>query len=111
MLSQGYNGFPRGVEDLQIRYSDRRVKYDFIVHSEMNCIFNASLNGTSLKGSTIYVYGLPVCCECAKGIIQVGAKRVVTNQKNTSDARWYESCKKGESILKEAGVEYHTIDY
>lgn len=76
ILSQGYNGFPRGIKD-DYRLHIRPVKYSMIVHAEMNMIFNASMNGVNLKDSTIYVYGLNVCPECAKGIIQVGAKRVV----------------------------------
>jgi dCMP deaminase len=75
----------------------------------MNCIYNASFNGVSLKGSTIYVYGLPICNECAKGIIQVGASRVVTNTFNSEGDRWYHSCHKGEDILQEAGVEYYYL--
>ena len=106
VLSQGYNGFPRGIHDHIDRYTNREIKYDFIVHAEMNCIYNASFNGVSLKGSTIYVYGLPVCNECAKGIIQVGASRVVTNKSNHPDDRWYEPCRKAEEMLLEAGVTY-----
>lgn len=109
VLSQGYNGFPRGISDSIERYTNREVKYDFIVHAEMNCIYNASFNGVSLKDSTIYVYGLPVCNECAKGIIQVGASRVVTNAVNHKGERWYESCNKAENMLQEAGIEYYYI--
>jgi len=109
VLSQGYNGFPRGISDQIERYTNREIKYDFIVHAEMNCIYNASFNGVSLKGSTIYVYGLPICNECAKGIIQVGASRVVTNTFNSEGNRWYHSCHKGEDILQEAGVEYYYL--
>jgi len=109
VLSQGYNGFPRGISDNIERYTNREIKYDFIVHAEMNCIYNASFNGVSLKDSTIYVYGLPICNECAKGIIQVGASRVVTNTFNNEGDRWYHSCKKGENILQEAGVEYYYL--
>ena len=77
VLATGYNGFPAGVIDDEERYNDREVKYELVVHAEMNCIFNAGKNGMSLKGSTMYVYGLPVCHECAKGIIQTGVERVV----------------------------------
>jgi len=109
VLSQGYNRFPRGISDNIERYTNREIKYDFIVHAEMNCIYNASFNGVSLKDSTIYVYGLPICNECAKGIIQVGASRVVTNTFNNEGDRWYHSCEKGENILQEAGVEYYYL--
>ena len=61
VLSQGYNGFPRGIKDTAARLKDRERKYNLVVHAEMNAIYNAGLNGVSLKGSTLYVYGLPVC--------------------------------------------------
>ena len=77
VLAQCYNGFPRGIHDLASRYTNREVKYKYVVHAEMNVIYNATYNGVSLDGSTIYVSGLPVCSDCAKGIIQVGIKRVV----------------------------------
>ena len=70
ILSVGFNGFPRGVEDSESRLNDRPTKYSLMVHAEMNCIYNATLNGVSLDGADLYVYGLPVCAECAKGIIQ-----------------------------------------
>ena len=51
-----------------------KTKYKYVVHAEMNLIYNATFNGISLDGSTVYVYGLPICSECAKGLIQVGVK-------------------------------------
>ena len=80
ILSQGYNGFPRGISDLSKRLNDRDVKLSLIVHAEMNAIYNATYSGVSLDGSTIFIYGLPACSECAKGIIQVGIKKVVVSK-------------------------------
>ena len=103
VLSQGYNGFPRGMCDDQELYSNRQVKYDRIVHAEMNAIYNASKSGISLEGSTVYVHGLPCCHECSKALIQVGVKRVVMNESDNS--RWGESCQKGMEYMQEAGIE------
>src|SRR6056297_1129882 len=55
ILSMGYNGFPRGIADLDWRYEDKEVKYSLVVHAEANAIYNATSNGVSLEGSTIYV--------------------------------------------------------
>ena len=68
ILAQGYNGYPRGMDDSN--YEQRELKYSRIVHAEMNCIYNASWNGVSLNEAYMFVYGMPVCHECAKGIIQ-----------------------------------------
>ena len=76
----------------------------------MNCIYNATYNGTSLDGATLYIHGLPVCSECAKGIIQVGIKRVVTKEIDDSmPERWVQSNKLTKMLFEEAGVQYDFI--
>lgn len=110
VLSQGFNGFPRGLKDDFTRLHDRETKYKFVVHAEMNAIYNATYNGTSLDGATLYVYGLPICSECAKGVIQVGIKRVVMpNQK--VDGKWLDSWMTSMNFFDEAGVDFEFIDF
>jgi dCMP deaminase len=108
ILAQGYNGFPRGIDDTTDRYDNREEKYKLVVHAEMNVIYNASYNGVSLNGSTLYVHGLPVCSDCAKGIIQVGVKNVIMRKAKTPDI-WLESWKRTETMFKESGVYYGFI--
>lgn len=36
ILSEGWNGFPRGIRDTQNRLGDRQTKYDYMVHAEKN---------------------------------------------------------------------------
>lgn len=105
VLSAGYNGFPRGILDTPERLNNREVKYRYVVHAEMNVIYNASFNGVSLDGCDIYVYGLPVCSECAKGIIQVGVKRVYILTEMEIPEIWEESFKLTRTMLEEAGIE------
>ena len=76
VLTQGYNGFPRGIEDRDERLNNREVKYGLVVHAEMNCIYNAANMGISLRDSSLFVYGLPVCSSCSLGIIQAGIKNI-----------------------------------
>jgi dCMP deaminase len=104
VLAQGFNGFPRGIHDTSERYNDREIKYKFVVHAEMNAIYNATYSGTSLDGSTLYVYGLPICSECAKGVIQVGIKKVVV-LKSRDVGSWYESVMLSKEMFEEAGIE------
>ena len=112
ILSQGYNGFPRGIDDTISRLMNRELKYKYVVHAEMNVIYNASYSGVSLADSTLYVYGLPVCSECAKGIIQVGISKVVL-PKYDSDMlpRWKESWELSKALFNEADVEILEVDY
>jgi len=88
ILATGYNGFPRGIADTEERLNDREQKYPRIVHSEMNALMNALYSGVSVKDATIYVYGLPVCSECTKSIIQAGIKRVVICYHEFTHERW-----------------------
>ena len=109
VLSQGYNGFPRDIEDFPERYDDRPTKYKLVVHAEMNVIYNSSWNGVSLAGSTLYVYGLPVCSDCAKGIIQVGIERVVMVDQEIPDD-WKKSASLTFEMFDEAGIVYEFVD-
>jgi len=109
VLSQGYNGFPRGIADTDERYTDRNLKYKYVVHAEMNVIYNAVYNGTSLDGATLYVFGLPACSECAKGIIQTGIKRVVMSNIDGGMDRWKESWEATQEMFAEAGIEWEII--
>ena len=109
ILAQGYNGYPRGMDDSD--YTDREAKYTKIVHAEMNALMNALYSGVSLKDSTIYVYGLPVCNECAKGIIQSGILRVVGPKNGFDDAseKWKVHAIDTQKMFKESGVIYDFI--
>lgn len=104
ILAQGYNGFPRGILDSTERYDDREVKYKYVVHAEMNVIYNASFSGVSLDGASLFVYGLPVCNECAKGIIQVGIQRVLIFTDEIVPLIWTKSFELTSEMFKEANV-------
>jgi dCMP deaminase len=103
ILASGYNGFPRGIEDDE-RLDVREKKYPLVVHAEMNVLMNALEAGISARGATLYVYGLPICKECAKNILNSGIVRVVIGDpsecpRDDWSARWvFES----EPIFREA---------
>lgn len=107
ILSIGWNGFPRGVEDSEERLENREIKYKHIVHAEQNLIYNACHNGISLKNSTIYVFGLPVCGECSKALIQVGIKRVVCGFDGSIKENWKESVTFAENLFYETGIKFN----
>ena len=73
IISIGYNGFPRGVQDKPERYNDRATKHLFVAHAERNALDNSPM---SVEDCTLYVPLMP-CNECAKSIIQRGIKKVV----------------------------------
>ena len=108
LIATGYNGFPRNIEDLDDRWNNREEKYKYVVHAEMNCIYNANYHNQSLKGATMYVVGLPVCHECAKGLIQVGVKRIVTPQQDIPE-KWQKSCRSAHLFFEEVGIKWDWI--
>ena len=108
VIAQGYNGLPRGMRDTDDRLTVRPLKIKMIVHAEMNTIYNAAENGVSLKDATIYVIGLPICHDCAKGLIQAGISRVVTPEQKIPE-NWQESISSSISMVKEAGVVWDSI--
>ena len=108
ILSVGYNGFPRGMNDFNDRLQNREIKYRYVVHGEHNAILNAALNGVKLEGSQLYVYGLPICNECAKAIIQVGIKEVYAFVTHDNPI-WEESTKYSKIMFQETEVKYEII--
>ena len=107
VLSTGYNSFPRGLDDSLQERQERPEKYFWIEHAERNAIYNAALEGVSLKNSTIYLTsGLP-CMDCARAIVNSGIKIVwckrVCTTKNKE--KWEESQMKSLQLLNECGVE------
>lgn len=109
ILSTGYNGFPRGIIDKKERLENRDVKLSYVVHAEQNVIYNACFHGISLKNSSIYIYGLPVCSDCAKGIIQAGIKDVYIENKEYSNV-WTESFSKSLSMFKETDIKVFALE-
>ena len=109
VLAQGYNGFPRNVNDSPERYNDRQLKYKYVVHAEQNLIYNATYNGVSLDGAVLYVVGLPICSECAKAIIQVGIRQVVMPDQEVPE-HWSESWNFTQSLFRESGVEWMMVE-
>ncbi len=99
IVSIGFNGFPKGVEDLKSRYDERELKYKFIVHAERNALLFAN---KSTKGCTIYTFPFMPCSACAGMIIQAGIKHVISFYKQES--RWLEDFKISSLMFKEAQV-------
>lgn len=80
ILSTGYNGFPRGCAyDTYPWDRDQKNpldnKYPYVIHSEINCILNAS-DLSKVKGARLYTTHYP-CNECAKVIVQVGIEKII----------------------------------
>lgn len=109
VISVGYNGFPRRLNDAPERYNDRATKYSMIVHCEMNAMMAAK---ESLVGSTLYTWPFLSCDRCCVHMIQAGISRAVAPKlPKHLEERWGESVAKTKAMFEEAGVEVTEIDY
>lgn len=103
VVSLGYNGFPRCVNDTYERLNNKSVKLQLVKHAEENAIFNAIQRPTNC---TIYVTHHP-CASCAGSIVQSGITRVAfpsSCMDNGFGERWAESLSLAQQIFSEAKV-------
>ena len=108
ILATGYNGAPSNLKDclelgclrdeLNIP-SGERHEICRGIHAEQNVIIQASLNGVSLEGSTIYATHTP-CVLCAKMLVNARIKRFVSFSKYNDTAFI--------DLFREAGIEIDT---
>jgi dCMP deaminase len=72
ILSIGYNGPPRGLNDEMIPLT-RPEKYPFMTHAEENAILNSDV---SMEDSVVYITGWP-CHKCFRMLIQKGVSEII----------------------------------
>ena len=78
VLSMGFNGFARNIEESRSDRWVRPEKYIWVEHAERNAVYNAARHGIKLEGSRLYVNcDLSICADCARAIIQAGIKEVI----------------------------------
>lgn len=95
-----YNGQPSGwdncCEDVhESEPFEHLVTKNTVIHAELNAILHAARQGTSVKGSTIFITLAP-CSACSAMIAQAGIKRVVYKEEYRDMS--------GVNLLKEHGV-------
>ena len=106
VLSLGYNGFPRGVDDRVERYEDRDTKLKFVCHAERNALDNSP---GSVEGATLYATLFP-CNECVKSIIQRGITKVVTFTPDPAKNSLF-FLPVSRTMLSESGIELIQYNY
>ena len=72
ILGQGYNGFPRGVDDSKLP-TTRPEKYPWMIHAEVNAILNCSQRP---EGSIAYITTYP-CFNCLLLMWQAGVSEII----------------------------------
>jgi dCMP deaminase len=99
----GYNGFPRGINDIVAERHLRPAKYLWTEHAERNAIYNAARSGIPLEDCTIYVPWFP-CIDCCRAIIQCGITTVLAVEPDWGDPKYGEEFRTGVMMLREVGM-------
>ena len=103
LLSIGWNGFPRGIDDDVDARHERSAKYKWTEHAERNAIYNAAANGYPTKGCTMILQWYP-CADCARAIIRSGIAKLVCVEPNWNDPIWAEDFAVVREMLEESSV-------
>jgi len=104
----GYNGFARKMKDDPALYANREVKYERIIHCEMNAILTAR---EPLVGYTLYTAPFLSCPRCAVHVAQTGIIECVAPvcPERLRD-RWLKDLQRARTYLEEAGVAVRELE-
>jgi len=108
ILATGYNGFPRGVQDSDLRLHNRDQKLLRTVHAEANIVAQAAQSGTTLTNATVYIWPFLPCNACCSLLIQAGITRIVVPDLEIPE-RWHESFTTSKEMLKEAAIALYRV--
>lgn len=104
VVSVGFNGFAKPMEDREEWYNNREEKYSRIVHCEINALIQAQ---KSVEGCILYTYPFACCDRCTVQMAQAGIKRFVFPSP-TVDAltRWSSAFEKTKQYMREMSLEW-----
>lgn len=103
VVSQGYNCYPRGINDNLCYRQDRKFKYNYFSHAEANALSNALRNNTPVYDATLYLNKWLPCSDCARLIIQSGIHEIVTPYVDIPD-RWLDNTAHSLLMLTECRI-------
>jgi len=100
VVSVGFNGFPRGMEDNPEKLSDKAYKHSTVIHAESNAILFAKRDLTDC----VLYSTFPICASCASVIMQANIAKVIYRP-DKANVKWTELNKLANSHMQEAGIE------
>ena len=102
VVSVGYNGFPKRIDDRNDRLTNREMKYKMVVHCEVNAILFAN---RPLQGCVLYTWPFGSCAPCTSIVLQTGMTRVVAPVAPPEILeRWGDDLALSSTLFREAGV-------
>lgn len=104
VISTGYNGFPKMMEDKEEWYADRTEKYSRIIHGEINAILFC--REQNLDCCTLYTYPFLPCDRCCVIVGQSGIYRVVSFEPTPETLeRWGSAFEKTKEYCNQMQIE------
>ena len=103
VVSIGWNGFPRKINDDVDERHSRPAKYHWTEHAERNAIYNAANKGLATEGCRIYVSWFP-CADCARAIIQAGLIEIIGIEPDWNHHKYAEDFAVVKEMLDEAEI-------
>ena len=111
IITTGFNGIPRGVNDNIDTRHEKPEKYFYFHHAELNAVVNAARQGKSTLNCDAYVNWYP-CDHCAGVLVNAGIKRVFCDREpEWEHHKWGGSFKRASTILNEGGIEVIYMNY
>jgi dCMP deaminase len=119
LISGGFNGLPRLLEDTEERLNNRDLKLQLVIHAEMNAILAAAKLGIKISGCTMYIvatdntgeiWGGPPCTRCLVHTLQAGISQIITYTQKSVPSKWYDDIMYSKELIKEAGIIYQEIE-
>jgi dCMP deaminase len=115
VISEGYNGICRKVNDMLPERNARPYKYSFYEHGERNSIYNAARKGIKTMDSIMYTNSIP-CTDCGRAVIQAGCSEIVLHKqwediwRNIKNIKWEGHDNTTLTMFEEAGVKVRFFD-
>lgn len=108
VCSIGYNGFPRKIEDRPEWLQNREIKYELIIHCEMNALLHSR---EPIQGYVLYTYPFSSCRRCCVHMIEAGISRAVFPAASTDiNSRWGRDIDIVKARYNEAEIEWREVD-
>jgi len=115
IISEGYNGICRKVNDTIKERNERPEKYHWYEHGERNAVYNCARNGISTSGAIMFT-NYPPCTDCARAVVQSNVKEIVFHKqwadlfdKNKGD-KWKGHDNRTMTMFIESGVNVRWFD-
>lgn len=115
LISEGYNGICRKVNDTVPERNIRPEKYHWTEHGERNAIYNAARHGIATLGTVMFT-NYPPCTDCARAVVQAGVQEIVFHKQwadiwdKTKSDKWKGHDDRTTTMFKEAGIKFRWVD-